>query len=112
MPSLIIPYPPPVPLSLELRDSIIATLLHSSSIQKLNNHLLADCQATGWVDAVRKRTLQLLRTEKCATYKEVMDVLMKEIWEGWDRDPRYTPPNKVLPSNRDHLIEAVSAGKC
>ena len=103
MSSLSIPYPPPVPLSLELRNSILATLLHTSSIKKLNNQLLADCQATGWVDAVRERTLQLLRTEKGATYEEVIDVLMNEVWEGRDRDPS---------SSRDRLIEAVSAGKC
>lgn len=84
-----IPYPPPNPLTLDLRDKIIHFLLAAGFVKTLNNELLQACQTTGWLDAVRQRTLQLLRSEQCATYSDVMDVLMREIWNDWEKDSQH-----------------------
>lgn len=80
-----ISYPPPSPLPPKARDLIISTLITTSAVKNLNSTLLATCQSTGWLDAVRQRALQLLRSGECTTFREVMDVLTREIWEELDR---------------------------
>ena len=100
-----ISYPPPASLTLETRDSIISCLLATDSIKELNNELLAASQATGWVDAVRKRTLQLLRSGECSKYHDIVRVVIQEAWE--DRG-RPKGEDAVLGNWTAHLNGSVS----
>lgn len=107
-----LPYPSESPLSLKTRDLIISTLLATSTIQKVNNRLLTTCQAAGWVDAVRQRTLQLLRGGQCATYKEVMDVLLEEAWGHVDKDQSSSPVDWKVPPELDRFDGQKKASEC
>ncbi|MCJ1266223.1 hypothetical protein MMC22_006106 [Lobaria immixta] len=73
-----VPRHPPRPLTPELRNLLISGLLSSSAIQTLNTSLLSSCQVNGWLDAVKERAAQLIRSGKCSTYEQVMAALMEE----------------------------------
>ena len=81
-PTLIIPPNPPTPLSQPLRTDITNALLATSTIPTLQTMLLAECHEIGWLDTVRERALQLIRTGECVTYGEVMGKVVGEakVW--------------------------------
>ncbi|MCJ1466568.1 hypothetical protein MMC07_005188 [Pseudocyphellaria aurata] len=77
-PSVSVPSRPSRSLEPHLRSALISKLLSTSALQDLNNTLLASCQASGWLDAVRDRAIQLLHSGECHTYGQVMASLQKE----------------------------------
>ncbi len=111
MAPLVVHYPPPVPLSLESRDLIISALLSTSAVTEINTQLLTACQASGWADAVRQRTRQLLRSGECATYKEVMNVLRREALGELDEKTPKQPPNGDFHFDRNLLDKRRASGE-
>lgn len=87
VPPTCIHYPRDLPLPLKTRDSIIAALMAKSAIQELDKRLLATCEATGWIEAMRQRTQEILRTMPSPSFEKVKGALMAEVWEGYDRQP-------------------------
>jgi len=77
-PTLTIPAYPPSPLPATLRTATTTALLSASAIPTLHTTLTSACQETHWLDAVRERSLQLLRGGECATYAEVMGRVLRE----------------------------------
>lgn len=77
-PRVSVPRHPPNRLTPDLRVRLISGLLSSGAIQNLNSTLLSSCQVTGWLDAVRDRAIQLLRSGECSTYEQVMAALQEE----------------------------------
>lgn len=77
-------YPQDSAFPLKTDDTIIAQLVATSTIQRLNKSLVSASEASGWVDAVRRRTLQLIQSGQFKTYKQVMNKLMGEVWEDFD----------------------------
>lgn len=77
-PVVSVPRHPPRPLTPDLRNLLISGLLSSSAIQTLNTSLLSSCQVNGWLDAVKERAAQLIRSGKCRTYQQVMAALLEE----------------------------------
>lgn len=77
-PPVSIPPIPPSHLSSELRSSLISALLSTSMVPVLHSTLLSSCQSSGWLDAVRERTMQLLRNGDCGSYSELMEILVQE----------------------------------
>lgn len=74
-----VPYPPPSPLSASLRNDITSALFsQTEAIPTLQKTLLAACEKEGWLDAVRERSLQLLREDEGRGYREVMAILVDE----------------------------------
>ena len=77
-PYVSVPCHPPKPLTPALRKLLISGLLSSAAIETLHTTLLTSCQATGWLDAVKDRAVQLIRSGKCNTYEQVMAALQEE----------------------------------
>ena len=75
-------HPRDLPLPLDARDHVINALLMNSTIQTLEKRLLETGEATGWLDALRKHALELVRSRRDVTCKEVVDQLTKEAWKG------------------------------
>lgn len=69
----------PPSLTPEIRSALLTALMSSSAIPKIHTTLLSSCQSTGWLDAVRERALQLLRSGECTSYREIMAVLRDEV---------------------------------
>lgn len=67
------------PLPPRLRNALNTALLSSNSIPAIQAALLHECQASGFVAAVRARVRELLRSGQCASYGEVMARIMAEI---------------------------------
>ncbi|MCJ1446283.1 MAG: hypothetical protein MMC23_006788 [Stictis urceolatum] len=71
--------PPSSPLTPHVRSQINTALLTSNSIPKIQAALLHECQASGFITALRARCLELLRSGECASYGELMGVVMQEV---------------------------------
>ena len=74
-----VPHPPPSPLPASLSNDIIGALFsHTDAIPSLQQTLLSETEKAGWLDAVRKRSLQLLREDEGRSQRDVMKILVKE----------------------------------
>ena len=74
-----VPYPPPSPLPPSLRKNIIGALFsQTDAIPSLQRVLLSECEKAGWLDAVRLRSLQLLREDGGRTHDELLAILTDE----------------------------------
>lgn len=76
--TLRIPAHVPTPLPAPLRTATTTALVAASAIPTLHSALTCACQETRWLDAVRERSLQLLRSGECVTYGEVMGRILRE----------------------------------
>ncbi|MCJ1433289.1 hypothetical protein MMC27_002648 [Xylographa pallens] len=74
-----IPLPPTGTLTPPLRSQLNAALLATTAIPTIHSTLLHECQASGWLDLIKARVLDLLRSGECATYGEVMAVVLQEM---------------------------------
>lgn len=80
---IIVPNPPPSPLSASLRnDTTSALFSQTKAIPNLQKTLLAECEKSGWLDAVRERSLQLLREDEGRGGKDVVALLVDEARGG------------------------------
>ncbi|MCJ1413385.1 hypothetical protein MMC19_007490 [Ptychographa xylographoides] len=68
-----------------LRTKINSALLEKNAIPTIHASLLHECQASGWLDRIKARIYDLLRSGECASYGEVMAVVMGEM-KGGERD--------------------------
>lgn len=75
---VVIPSNPPSPIPSDLRTALTTALLATSAVQNIHQTLLSSCTSTGWLDKAGERAVQLLKNGECATYDEVMDVLIAE----------------------------------
>lgn len=66
-------------LTTSLRSQINTSLLSSGAIPTIHASLLHECQATGWLELIKARVLDLLRSGECVSYGEVLSVVMREI---------------------------------
>lgn len=82
-PSVSVPSRPSGFLEPHLRNALISAMLSTRAIQDLDKTLLASCQVSGWLDAVRDRAIQLLHSGECKTYGEVMASLKEESRGRW-----------------------------
>ncbi len=74
-----VPYLPPSPLPASLREDITSALFsQTEAIPTLQKTLLSECEKGGWLDAVRERSLQLLREDEGRGYEDVMAILVNE----------------------------------
>lgn len=71
-------------LPLATPDLVISELLDTPQIGKLEARLLATGESSGWADAVRERTEQLMLIQPALSCKQIRDKIRKEVWEGWD----------------------------
>ena len=72
-------YPAPSPLPPSLRNNIIGALFsQTDAIPSLQQVLLSECEKVGWLDAVRERSLQLLREGGGRTHDELVAILTDE----------------------------------
>lgn len=69
----------PASLTPEIRSALLTALMAASAIPEIRTALLSSCQSTGWLDAVRERALQLLRSGECRSYRDLMDMLKEEV---------------------------------
>ena len=74
--------PPQPRLNPALRTQINSALLSHNAIPALHASLLHECQASGWLEQIRARVLELLRNGECVTFGEVMQVVMEETKGG------------------------------
>ena len=65
------------PISAELKSQISHHLLETGTINAIHAALLHQAQASGWTDALKQRSLELLRSGK-HTYGDVMKSIMEE----------------------------------
>lgn len=72
----------PSPLPTDLRHQLTSALLSASAIPTLQSTLYTKCEETGWLDAVRKRAVQLIRegeeVGEGVAYEEVFGRVMGE----------------------------------
>lgn len=74
-----VPNPPPSPLPASLRNDLIGALFsQTEAIPVLQKTLLTECKNARWLDAIRQRSLQLLREDEGRSHKEVMEILVDE----------------------------------
>ncbi|MCJ1393535.1 hypothetical protein MMC18_006410 [Xylographa bjoerkii] len=74
-----VPIPPGGTLTTPLRSQLNAALLSTSAIPTIHAALLHECQASGWLDLIKARVLDLLRSGECVSYGEVMAVVLREM---------------------------------
>ncbi|MCJ1247347.1 hypothetical protein MMC30_004561 [Trapelia coarctata] len=74
-----IPIPPTYTLTPPLRHRLNSALLSLNAIPHLQAALTHEAQASGWLDAIRARVYELLRSGECTTYAEVMAAIMQEV---------------------------------
>ncbi|MCJ1310131.1 hypothetical protein MMC25_003792 [Agyrium rufum] len=77
-----IPQPLPHPIPPPLQSTVNASLLASNTIPTLHAALVNAAQASGWLENVKRRTLELLRNGECHSYGELMARIQKEAKEG------------------------------
>ena len=77
-PRVPVPNPLPRPVPRELRSLISQHLLDTGTIANFHATLLHHAQASGWIDALKQRSLELLRSGDCSTYGDVMKAIMEE----------------------------------
>ena len=80
--------PPTLPVSIPIQNPLPPSLLTTinthllthtpSTLTTLHNTLLHECQASGWLEAVRLRARELLRSGECASYEEVLWKIIAE----------------------------------
>lgn len=79
MSTLTIPLNLPTPLPDTLRDSIFAALVSDTeSIPTIWRTLSSALDASGWIQKLNNRILELLRTGQYASYDEILDQLAME----------------------------------
>ena len=77
-PRIGVPSPLARPMSKELQSQVSQHLLDTGTINAFHAVLLHQAQASGWIDALKQRSLELLRSGQCTTYGEVMKSIMEE----------------------------------
>lgn len=86
-PKIYVSNPPPSPLPTSLRNDITSALFsQTQAIPALQKTLLSQCEKAGWLDAVRKRSLQLLREDEGRGYRDVVAILVGEARGGKSTD--------------------------
>ncbi|MCJ1354722.1 MAG: hypothetical protein MMC33_004711 [Icmadophila ericetorum] len=73
-----LPLPSTGNLTPPLRTQIHQILLSTNAISTIHLALLQECQSSGWLEAIRRRALELLRSGECGSFEEVMDAVLRE----------------------------------
>ena len=97
-----------------LRSQINHALLSHNAIPALQASLLHECQASGWLEQVRARVLELLRNGECTTFGEVMLVIMEEV-KGGNADAAFSKKERTqangVNGRKEINVEAMSRGR-
>lgn len=80
------------PLPLETQALILVALFKNPQIEELDQRLFANGESSGWLDALRERILQLMRTDPELSCKEIRKILTAEVWAGWAEAPVVNKP--------------------
>ncbi|KAI4198499.1 MAG: hypothetical protein LQ350_005228 [Teloschistes chrysophthalmus] len=75
---IVVPSHTPKPLPYHLQTELTTALLSESAIPLIQSALSDGCRDAGWMDAVRERAKQLIRSGDATTWQEAVDKLAKE----------------------------------
>ncbi|KAL9579428.1 MAG: hypothetical protein Q9212_005117 [Teloschistes hypoglaucus] len=84
---IVIPAHTPKPLPYHLRTELTSALLSESLIPIIQSALSDGSRDAGWMDSVRERAKQLIRSGDATTWQEAMDKLPKEARGVTDNQP-------------------------
>ncbi|KAI9810531.1 MAG: hypothetical protein M1827_006204 [Pycnora praestabilis] len=75
-------YSPTTTLPTPLRSSLNSALLSSGGITRIQASLIEHLKASGWMEAVRERCVELLRNGECVSFGEMMGTIVAEVRAG------------------------------
>lgn len=76
---VIVTDPPPSPLSNDLRNELIGALFsQTKAIPDLQQALLAECEKSGWLSAIRERATQLIKEDDNRDHNDIVRMIVEE----------------------------------